>query len=427
MSVILEMGEFASFIGLLGSFYCLAEAFTVYRLMRLKGVRTTALVATASGTKLLTMPARSSTNYKSPAITILKPLHKVATELRTDLETLFAQDYTGPIQIVFGLHSESDPAKEIVDQLRGQHPSADINVVVSSKTHGANAKVTNLLNMYPFARNPILVVCDGDIAVPPNWLSTLIRTLDAPGIGLASCLYYGVPERPLFWPIMSAMGMSYSFLPNVVLAAAAGLEMPCLGATMAIRQNTLTEVGGFERFAEVLADDYELGRAVRAEGYSVALSTSVVRHNAGEKQISDFFAHELRWARTIRMINPMGYALSAITYNTGFATLGVLSGPTAFALSILAFAVGARIVLQHVVDRAFGCWSGPAWLLPLRDLVSFLLFTLSFMSRKVRWDRRVFYASPSGPRSNFKPASGSFRPTAPQDPRPAGVASAPYS
>jgi ceramide glucosyltransferase len=427
MPVISEIGEFASSIGLLGSFYCLAEAFTVHRLMRLKGVRTTALVATASGTRLLTLPARSCTNCKSPAITILKPLHKAEASLRMDLETLFAQDYTGPIQIVFGLHSETDPAKEIVDKFREQHPSADINVVVSSKMHGANAKVANLLNMYPLARHPILVVCDGDIAVPPNFLSTLIGTLDAPRIGLASCLYYGVPERPLFWPVMSAMGMSYSFLPNVVLAAAAGLDVPCLGAAMAIRQSTLTEVGGFERFAEVLADDYELGKAVRAEGYSVALSTSVVRHNAGEKRISDFFTHELRWARTIRMLNPIGYAFSAITYNIGFAALGVLAHPMAFALSILAFSIGARIVLQHVVDRAFGCWSGPAGLLPLRDLVSFLVFILSFTSRKVRWGGRVFYAVQSGLKPNCKPAPGSFRPTTPQDPRPANAGSAPYS
>jgi ceramide glucosyltransferase len=99
----------------------------------------------------------------------------------------------------------------------------------------------------------------------------------------------------------------------------------------------------------------------------------------------------------------------------------------AFALSILAFSIGARIVLQHVVDRAFGCWSGPAGLLPLRDLVSFLVFILSFTSRKVRWGGRVFYAVQSGLKPNCKPAPGSIRPTTPQDPRPANAGSAPYS
>jgi ceramide glucosyltransferase len=213
----------------------------------------------------------------------------------------------------------------------------------------------------------------------------------------------------------------------VVLAAATGLEVPCLGATMAIRQSTLAEVGGFERFANALADDYELGRAVRAEGYSVALLMSAVRHNAGEKRIFDLFTHELRWARTIRMVNPIGYALSAITHNVGFAALGVVASPTAIALSILAFAIGARIVLQHVVDRAFACWSGPAWLLPLRDLMSLLVFSLSFMSRKVRWGDRVFHSSQSGRKPDFNPVSGMFPPTPPQCPKPAGSGSNGYS
>ena len=229
------IGVLAASLGMLGSFYCLAEAFIVHRLMRLKGVRVAALVATGSGTEILTLPADSCAGDDSPAVTIYKPLGRAAPGVRRDLETLFTQDYAGPMQIIFGLHSEFDPAKQIVEQLKEQHPFADITVVASSKTHGANAKVTNLLNVYPHARHPIFVICDGDTAVPPDWLSTLIRTLEAPGIGLASCLYGGVPERPLFWPIMSAMGMSYSFLPNVVLAAATGLEVPRLGATMAIR------------------------------------------------------------------------------------------------------------------------------------------------------------------------------------------------
>jgi ceramide glucosyltransferase len=408
----------ASVIGVLGSLYCLAEAFTVHRLMRLKGVRAPSLVATESGTRFLTLPTHSSANDNGPAVTIFKPLGKTTPDLRRDIETLLAQDYTGTTEIIFGLHNESDPAKELVDQLKERHPN--IKVVVNAERHGANAKVTNLLNMLPYACYPIFVICDGDTAVPPDWLSTLVRTLEAPGIGLVSCLYSGAPERQLLWPIMSAMGMSYSFLPNVVLAAATGLDIPCLGATMAIRQSTLAEVGGFERFANVLADDYELGRAVHAEGYSVALLMSAVRHNAGEKQISDFFAHELRWARTIRMINPIGYALSAITHNVGFAALGVIANPTAIALSILAFAIGARTVLQHVVDRAFACRSGPAWLLPLRDLLSFLVFSLSFTSRKVRWGGSIFNTSRSGLRSDVKPVSSLFPRMTTQSPKPAG-------
>ena len=160
---------------------------------------------------------------------------------------------------------------------------------MDSSGHGTNAKITNLLNMVPLAKHPIFVISDGDTAVGPNWLSSVVSTLEEPGIGLVSCLYSGVPERPQFWPLMSAMGMSYSFLPGVFLAAAAGLEVPCLGASIAVRRSTLAAVGGFERFADTLADDYDLGNAVRSAGYGVALSTTAVLHNAGESSIFAFF------------------------------------------------------------------------------------------------------------------------------------------
>jgi hypothetical protein len=59
----------------------------------------------------------------------------------------------------------------------------------------------------------------------------------------------------------------------------------------------------------------------------------------------------------------------------------------------LAFAIGSRMSLQLIVDRSFECWSGPIWLLPIRDLLSGAVFILSFLSRKVRWNDRVFDAS----------------------------------
>ena len=46
----------------------------------------------------------------SPAVTILKPLHQGEPDLSRNLETFFAQDYDGQVQIVFGVHDESDPA-----------------------------------------------------------------------------------------------------------------------------------------------------------------------------------------------------------------------------------------------------------------------------------------------------------------------------
>ena len=63
----------------------------------------------------------------------------------------------------------------------------------------------------------------------------------------------------------------------------------------------LDEIGGFAAFADYLADDYEMGRAVRAKGYALAIPALGVGHTATEdSRAANLFRHELRWTRTIR-------------------------------------------------------------------------------------------------------------------------------
>ena len=62
----------------------------------------------------------------------------------------------------------------------------------------------------------------------------------------------------------------------------------------------LDGIGGFAAFADYLADDYEIGQAVRARGYAIAIPALGVGHTATEGSARELFRHELRWTRTIR-------------------------------------------------------------------------------------------------------------------------------
>ena len=204
----------------------------------------------------------------SPAVTILKPLHQGEPDLLQNLETFFAQDYAGPVQILFGVHDEADPAIEIVRALQAKYPHSDTAIVADTALYGANAKISNLINMLPAARHDTLVLSDSDIAVGPKWLTQVTAALARPGVGIVTCLYTGEPAKDghRLWSSLAAMGTSYTFLPNAVLGTSLGLAAPCFGSTIALKRETLDEVGGFAAFADQLADDYEMGRAVRGTG-----------------------------------------------------------------------------------------------------------------------------------------------------------------
>jgi len=338
-------------------------------------------------------------DLQNPAVTILKPLHRGEPDLARNLETFFAQDYGGAIQIIFGVHDELDPAVAVVRALQAKYPHFDTTIVADTALYGANAKVSNLINMLPAARHDTLVLSDSDIAVGPRWLSQVTAALSRPGVGIVTCLYTGEPadDGHRLWSSLAAMGTSYTFLPNAMLGTALGLASPCFGSTIALRRQTLEEVGGFTAFADQLADDYEIGRAVRAKGYTLAIPAMGVGHTTAENSFRDLFRHELRWTRTIRLVNPAGHLGSIVTHGFAFALLAaVLLNFNAVSLMVLAAALAARLILKDRIDGLFGTYAGPTWLLPLRDLLSFAVFLVSLFGETVHWRGAHFAVEPSG-------------------------------
>ena len=79
-----------------------------------------------------------------PAITILKPLHGSEPNLYANLAGFCAQDYPGPVQIVFGADDPADPAVAVVKKLIADFPDRDLTLAVDPRRHGQNRKVSNL-------------------------------------------------------------------------------------------------------------------------------------------------------------------------------------------------------------------------------------------------------------------------------------------
>ncbi len=108
--------------------------------------------------------------------------------------------------------------------------------------------------------------------------------------------------------------------------------------------------------------------------------------SATKARSAELWRHELRWARTIRGVDPTGYAGWVINH--------------AFALALLAFALGGgaagacacgrraspvALRCSAAVENRFGLPRHPYWLIPLRDLLSFAVYVAGFVARDVDW------------------------------------------
>ncbi len=332
--------------------------------------------------RTLGTPASTPIDDRPPAVTVLKPLHGIEPRLATNLGGFVDQDYAGPQQIVFGVSDADDDALATVAALRAAHPHADLETIVDGVRHGSNAKVSNLVNMMGAARHDVLIVSDSDIAVGPDYLTRIVAALALPGVGAVTCLYHGRGDSG-GWSQLAAQGISYGFLPSVVVGLRLGLAEPCMGSTIALTRATLDGIGGFAAFADILADDHAIGVAVRVPGLHVAVPAFTVAHGCVEPSLDALMRHETRWNVTIRRLDPWGYLGHGLVNPLPFALAATLIHPTAWPL--LPVSVVARFAVAAAVDTATRSRAGPWWWLPARDLLTFGLFIAGFLVQSVEW------------------------------------------
>jgi ceramide glucosyltransferase len=365
-----------------------------------------ALIARAAFRRFL---ARPWPDRPAMAASVLKPLHGAEPRLGPCLASALAQRHAAAWELLCAVAREEDAARPIAEALLAGQPAA--RLLVRPAVLGENRKVSQLVHLAAEARHPVLVAVDSDMDCPPEWLTAVTAPLADPRVGLVTCLYLGAAADASPWSRLAALGVNWHFLPNAALGESIGKAEGCYGATMAVRADTLARIGGFARFLDVLADDHALGAAVRAAGLKVVVPPLLPRHVMAEPGFGALWAHELRWARTARLLRPWGHLGLALTHPIPWALLTMLLAPGLVSLAVLGAAVAARAALARAVNRAAGegGWRLLAWL-PIRDLLSFAVWATALYPGGVVWQGRRLSLGADGtitaaPATNHEAAS----------------------
>jgi ceramide glucosyltransferase len=325
----------------------------------------------------------------SPPVSLLKPLCGADAGLYENLRSFCLQNYPG-FQLVFGVADPADPAIPVVRRLMAEFPKIDMELAAGGTADAGNLKVANLISMLPLARHDVLAISDSDMRVPPNYIGAVTAPLADPGVGLVTCLYRGISSGG-FWSDLAAMHVNHGFLPMAAVGEALGAGGGAFGASLALKRATLDAAGGFARLKDYLADDHVLGQAVVGLGRRVLLSPLLVDDMVDEAGLGGLFRHELRWANTVRLLAPWGYAGSVIGHPLALALLALLLGaPPLWAVSGLILAFLVRWATIRLDERALVLARVPAYMIPVRDLLSFVVYTASFFTRSVAWRDRRF-------------------------------------
>jgi ceramide glucosyltransferase len=343
------------------------------------------LFSILSAWRFLRLP-RAESNFHPP-VSILKPLRGADPHAYECFRSHCLLDYP-EYEIIFGVHDRGDPAVALVERLRKEFPNRRIELVVCPRELGTNRKVSNLIQMLPAARYDHLLVNDGDIRVPPDYLRRLVAPLADSKVGLVTALYRAAAGHTLSSKLEA---LSVSDFTTAVLVSYANRRAfhYGFGSTLAFSRRVLERIGGFKALAEYLADDYQLATLIAQAGYGVVLSDLVVETTLPDYSLREFWNHQLRWARTIRDASPRGNLGLVLVFGVQWAAVAVIvasGAPWAGMLFALAYAsrIAALLVAALGVSRDGGALRR-LWLLPIRDVQALLVWAVSFAGRTVVW------------------------------------------
>ncbi|TNN79416.1 Ceramide glucosyltransferase [Liparis tanakae] len=202
-------------------------------------------------------------------VSLLKPLKGVDANLISNLETFFTLDYPKVerpprYEVLLCVQDQDDPAVDVCKKLLGKYPNVDARLFIGGKKVGINPKINNLMPGYEGAKYGLVWICDSGIR---GFAATLEQ------------VYFGTSHPR-------------SYISANVTGIKCVTGMSCL-----MRKDVLDQAGGLVAFAQYIAEDYFMAKAIADRGWKFSMATQVAMQNSGSYSIGQFQSRMIRWTK----------------------------------------------------------------------------------------------------------------------------------
>jgi ceramide glucosyltransferase len=285
----------------------------------------------------------------------------------------------------------ADPVCQIVREFIRKYPQADAQLLICEEDLGANAKVSTLIQLERAAKHDLILTCDADVRAPSDFLGNAVALLRSPEIALVNCFYRLANPSTLAMQ-WEAVAVNADFWSQVLQSQTLWPLDFALGAAILLRRKSLADAGGFQAVANCLADDYQIGNNIVEHGGRLALCPVVVECWDAPMNWRAVWKHQLRWARTIRVCQPLPYFFSILSNATFWPLLWLITSlllTKTFYIPLAAVALlFCRVVIAQDLQRRFlesRHATAPFWLVPVKDLLQAIIWAAAFFGNEIEW------------------------------------------
>ena len=331
-------------------------------------------------------------------LSIFKPLPRM--EDRANLEMTaqallsFVRQLAAGSELLIGVHSgEESKWQPFFEQWRTEMPEADWKVIIPEDDRATecfpNRKISWQHVLAPHSRGNLWLWSDADITAPPGYVREALKEYQLAGAGLLTHSY--VVRRVQSGPdLLNALFVNVEIYPGVRLMGAKGEIRFGLGAGLLFSRKDFEEKIAWKEVGSFLADDFYLGTHLPP----VHLGSAILETFSGSARLRDSILHYLRWQKTIRWCNPLGFGSQIVILPmAGWLIMTLLSPFSSMAWTGLILTALAETVWVAILFRFTGCRPHPRFyaLVPAWSVFRVLAFAACWFPWPVMWRSQAWW------------------------------------
>jgi ceramide glucosyltransferase len=339
-----------------------------------------------------------------PAVSIIKPTKGVDQSAFDNFRSFCEQVYGGDHELLFCVEEPSDPAVPVIRRLMAAYPDEQIRLVFSDSADAPSfGKLKNMIVGFAASSYDVVIFSDSDARVPPTFLRDTVACTADPALGIA----FGAPGYAGSEDWRAALtSISVNELAlRITTLHVFGLFDGAIGTTMVARREVIDEIGGLEQLGWHIADDIQLARLIRRQGYRIHLLRQPARIIHQHDSFPGWWAHRHRWLVIIRHYWPALFALMNLVDLAFWWSLTLLGialfrdGNLPVALGALLAASATALVSAAAVNaflaRNQRLWRF-LWVVIVEELLRLPLVVYSLVDNQVVWRGRRFRVQHNG-------------------------------
>lgn len=278
--------------------------------------------------KMLThFSKKEKAQVSTKGLSLIVPIKGADDTTFNNLKALIDSDIKSPVEYLFAMETEDDPAYEICKAVQESDKDKDIKIILTGESQELMGKQHNIKVAVQNATYDIIGSMDADVRIDVNTLSTGLSSLNSADVGIAYFLPYYEGTGTFGGGLLSTyINYFYNIIFSYLHFFAKAPTI--IGALWIMPKELFNKCEADGRLVGTVSDDRELGFASAEWGYkNIFISNTVIMPHE-KLSLQEGINHLGKWFGMVRAEGIAVYILFALMWNPLlFATILLLVSP----------------------------------------------------------------------------------------------------